>query len=166
MENITGLLKIQVKRGIDLAVRDILSSDPYVVVSMAHQKWKTRVVKNSCNPEWKDEQTLSITDPNIPINLAVYDKDMFTADDKMGEAKIDIKPYMDVIERRLENLPTPTTIARIQPSRDNCLADESSIVWRDGKIYQDMVLGLRNVECGKVEVQLEWIHVLDSSRRL
>ncbi|KAI6677156.1 hypothetical protein NL676_037952 [Syzygium grande] len=168
MESITltGLLKIRVKRGSDLAVRDILTSDPYVVVSLAHQKWKTRVVKNNCNPEWNDERTLSIADPNIPINLTVYDKDMITADDKMGEAEVDIKPYMDVLEKRLENLPTPTPIARIQPSRDNCLAVESSIVWEDGKIYQDMVLGLRNVERGKVEVRLEWIHVPDSSRRL
>lgn len=100
------------------------------------------------------------------LSQTVYDKDTFTADDKMGEAKIDIKPYMDVIEKRLENLRTPTPIARIQPSGDNCLAEESSIEWRDGKIYQDMVLGLRNVERGKVEVQLEWIHVPDSSRRL
>lgn len=33
------------------------------------QKVKTAVVKNTCNPEWNDELTLSITDPNIPILL-------------------------------------------------------------------------------------------------
>ncbi|KAK3421518.1 hypothetical protein EUGRSUZ_G02165 [Eucalyptus grandis] len=160
MEKITGLLKIRVKRGIDLVVRDILTSDPYVVISMADQKCQTRVVKNNCNPEWNDELTLSITGPSVPINLAVYDKDTLTADDKMGEAKIDVQPYLDVIKKRLENLPTPTIIARIQPSGDNCLAEESSIVWKDGKIYQDMVLGLRNVKRGKVEIQLEWVHKL------
>ncbi|KAF8020940.1 hypothetical protein BT93_G1374 [Corymbia citriodora subsp. variegata] len=167
MEKITGLLKIRVKRGIDLVVRDILTSDPYVVISVANQRWKSRVVKNSCNPEWKDEVTIPMgdRDPNIPIGLAVYDKDTFTADDKMGDAKIDVKPYMEVIEKRLENLRTPTTIDRIQPDGDNCLAEESSIVWKDGKIYQDMVLGLRNVKRGKVEVQLEWIQPPNSSRR-
>ncbi|KAL3731339.1 hypothetical protein ACJRO7_028246 [Eucalyptus globulus] len=165
MEKITGLLKIRVKRGIDLVVRDILTSDPYVVISMADQKCQTRVVKNNCNPEWNDELTLSITGPSVPINLAVYDKDTLTADDKMGDAKIDVQPYLDVIKKRLENLPTPTIIARIQPSGDNCLAEESSIVWKDGKIYQDMVLGLRNVKRGKVEIQLEWVHVADSARR-
>ncbi|KAI6677155.1 hypothetical protein NL676_037951 [Syzygium grande] len=163
MENIMGLLKIRVKRGINLVVRDTLSSDPYVVVSMAHQKLKTRAVKNNCNPEWNDDLTLSITDPNIPINLTVYDKDTFTVDDKMGEAKIDIKPYIDAIEMRPENLPTPTTVARVQPSKGNCLVEESSIVWKDGKIYQDMVLRLSNVESGEVEIQLEWIDLTGGS---
>ncbi|XP_030529278.1 protein C2-DOMAIN ABA-RELATED 5-like [Rhodamnia argentea] len=166
MEDILGLLKIRVKRGINLAVRDTLSSDPYVVVSMAHQKLKTRVVKKDCNPEWNDQLTLSIKDPNIPINLTVYDKDTFTVDDKMGEATIDIKPYLDAINMRLENLPTPTTITRVQPSKGNCLADESSIVWRDGKIYQDMVLRLNNVESGEVEVQLEWVDLTGVPRQL
>lgn len=166
MENILGLLKIRVKRGINLAVRDILTSDPYVVISMDQQKLKTRVVKNNCNPEWNDQLTLSIKDPNTPINLTVYDKDTVTVDDKMGEATIDIKPYLDAIAMRLENLPTPTTIARVQPSKGNCLADESSIVWRDGKVYQDMVLRLNNVESGEVEVQLEWVNLTSDPRPL
>lgn len=33
------------------------------------QKLKTRVVKDTCNPEWNDELTLSVIDPNAPINL-------------------------------------------------------------------------------------------------
>ncbi|KAI6677152.1 hypothetical protein NL676_037948 [Syzygium grande] len=72
----------------------------------------------------------------------------------MGEAKIDIKPYIDAIEMRLENLLIPTMVARVQPSKGNCLVDESSIVWKDSKIYQDMALRLSNVESGEVEIQL------------
>lgn len=33
------------------------------------QKLKTRVIKDTCNPEWNDELTLSITDINAPIKL-------------------------------------------------------------------------------------------------
>lgn len=33
------------------------------------QKLKTRVVKHSVNPEWNDDLTLSVTDPNLPIKL-------------------------------------------------------------------------------------------------
>lgn len=33
------------------------------------QKLKTRVVKHSLNPEWNDDLTLSVTDPNLPIKL-------------------------------------------------------------------------------------------------
>ena len=37
MENWLGLLRIHVKRGVNLAVRDARSSDPYVVVKMGKQ---------------------------------------------------------------------------------------------------------------------------------
>lgn len=37
MENLMGLLRIRIKKGINLAVRDVSSSDPYVVVKMGKQ---------------------------------------------------------------------------------------------------------------------------------
>lgn len=37
MDNLMGLLRIRVIRGINLAVRDVRSSDPYVVVKMGKQ---------------------------------------------------------------------------------------------------------------------------------
>lgn len=37
MENLLGLLRIRVKRGVNLAVRDVRSSDPYVVIKMGKQ---------------------------------------------------------------------------------------------------------------------------------
>lgn len=89
----------------------------------------------------------------------VYDKDTFTVDDKMGDADIDIKPYLAAIQMGLSNLPNGCAIKRIQPGKNNCLADESSVVWNNGKITQDMRLKLRNVECGEVGIQLEWIEV-------
>lgn len=33
------------------------------------QKLKTRVVKKTLNPEWNEDLTLSIADPNLPIKL-------------------------------------------------------------------------------------------------
>jgi hypothetical protein len=35
--NILSLLKLRIKRGINLAIRDAKASDPYVVVNMAEQ---------------------------------------------------------------------------------------------------------------------------------
>uniref|UniRef100_A0A5B6YVC3 Putative ADP-ribosylation factor GTPase-activating protein AGD13 n=1 Tax=Davidia involucrata TaxID=16924 RepID=A0A5B6YVC3_DAVIN len=165
MENVLGLLRIRVRRGINLAVRDTVSSDPYVVISMGEQKLKTCVVKSNCNPEWNDELTLSIKDPDVPMILTVHDKDTFTVDDNMGKAEIDIKPYLECLKKGLQNLPTGTKIDRVHPNRKNCLADESCIIWNNGKIVQDMVLRLRDVECGEVEVQIEWID-LPGSRGL
>lgn len=37
MENLIGLLRIHVQKGVNLAVRDVRSSDPYVVIKMGRQ---------------------------------------------------------------------------------------------------------------------------------
>ncbi|XVE78660.1 hypothetical protein DITRI_Ditri13aG0164400 [Diplodiscus trichospermus] len=162
MENLMGLLRIHVKRGVNLAVRDVVSSDPYVVVRMGKQKLKTRVIKKNINPEWEDDLTLSIVDPSLPVTLAVYDRDTFSLDDKMGDAEFDIGPFIEAVKMHLQGLPNGTIITKIQPSRQNCLSEESCIKWSDGKVVQDMFLRLRNVESGEIELQLQWIDVSGS----
>jgi hypothetical protein len=89
----------------------------------------------------------------------VYDKDSFTMDDKMGDAEIDIGPFVEAVKMRLESLPNDTIVTKVQPSRQNCLAEESHIVYKNGKVVQNMVLRLRNVERGEVELQLHWIDI-------
>jgi len=37
MEDLLGLLRIHIKRGVNLAVRDVNTSDPYCVVKMGKQ---------------------------------------------------------------------------------------------------------------------------------
>lgn len=37
MEDLLGLLRIRIKRGVNLAVRDVNTSDPYAVVKMGKQ---------------------------------------------------------------------------------------------------------------------------------
>ncbi|KAK5774985.1 hypothetical protein F383_24715 [Gossypium arboreum] len=159
MENLLGLLRIHVQRGVNLAVRDVLTSDPYVVIRMGKQKLKTRVIKKNVNPEWNDDLTLSIADLSLPVKLTVYDRDTFSLDDKMGDAEFEIGPLVNAVKMRLEGLPNGTIITKVQPSRENCLSQESCIIWNNGKVVQDMFLRLRNVETGEVDLQLEWIHV-------
>ncbi|KAK9750290.1 hypothetical protein RND81_02G184900 [Saponaria officinalis] len=159
MESMIGLIKIKVIKGTNLVVKDSTSSDPYVVITMASQKVKTRHVKNDCNPRWNDEVTLAVYDLDVPINLTVYDKDTFTDDDKMGEAQIDIDPYLEYVKAGLTDLPNGSVVAKIHPDRKNCLSDASHIVCKDGKLVQDMVLRLNNVATGEVEIQIEWVNV-------
>ncbi|XP_010263993.1 PREDICTED: protein C2-DOMAIN ABA-RELATED 5-like isoform X3 [Nelumbo nucifera] len=123
------------------------------------KKLKTRVMKKNINPEWNEDLTLSVADPELPIKLTVYDKDKFSLDDKMGDADIDIKPFLEAVKMHLVNLPSGTIIQRVQPNRQNCLAEESCIIWQDGKVVQDMYLRLKNVESGEVELQLQWIDI-------
>lgn len=89
----------------------------------------------------------------------VYDHDTFTVEDKMGSATTDIKQFLDSVTLHLENLPNGTLISKVPPTVENWLADESSIVWNDGKIVQDMSLRLRNVERGAVEGELIFLFI-------
>ncbi|CAA3033624.1 C2-DOMAIN ABA-RELATED 4-like [Olea europaea subsp. europaea] len=162
MENTLGLLRITIQRGINLAKRDVRSSDPYVIVRLGKQKLKTRVVRKNLNPEWNEELTLTIADPNLPIKLEVYDRDTFSQDDKMGDAEIDIKTFVEAAKGDLQNISSGGTIAKINPTRENCVAQESSIIWENGKVIQHMFLRLRNVECGEIELQLQWIDIYGS----
>uniref|UniRef100_A0A3Q7HP84 C2 domain-containing protein n=2 Tax=Solanum subgen. Lycopersicon TaxID=49274 RepID=A0A3Q7HP84_SOLLC len=133
---------------------------------MGGQKSKTRVIKENCNPVWNEELSLALYDPNLPITLTVYDKDTFTADDKMGDANIDIKPYLDAINMGLEGLPDGVKVDRVQPNRENCLSDESCILWENGKMTQNMLLRLQHVECGEIEIQIELISAHGKRGRL
>lgn len=41
----------------------------YLKCKCLMQKLKTRVMKKNVNPEWNEDLTLSISDPNLPIKL-------------------------------------------------------------------------------------------------
>ncbi|XP_042431249.1 GTPase activating protein 1-like [Zingiber officinale] len=160
-----GLLKVKVQRGFNLAVRDFWSSDPYVIVKMGKQKLKTRVVRRNTNPVWNEELTLSIEDPNLPVRLEVFDKDTFSLDDPMGRAEFDIRMLVEAVKMKLEGLPNGTIITTVTPCRKNCLAEVSRVYWSDGEVFQDLILRLRDVERGEVELKLRWVST-QSSRDL
>ncbi|KAJ6813246.1 GTPase activating protein 1-like [Iris pallida] len=158
---IVGLLKVKIQKGVDLAIRDVrMSSDPYVVLRMGKQKLKTKVIKRNVNPVWNEELTLSVEDPNLPVRLEVFDRDRFSADDPMGVAEFSISPFVEAVKKKSDqNLPDGTIIDKVMPCRKNCLAEESAIYCLKGKVMQDVVLRLRNVECGEIELQLEWFSI-------
>jgi len=89
----------------------------------------------------------------------VYDKDIFSADDPMGNAEFDIQPFVEALKMNLEGVPNGTIIRKLMPSRQNCLAEESPIFMSDGKVVQHMALRLRDVERGEVELRLEWVTI-------
>ncbi|KAL4557344.1 hypothetical protein LXL04_035519 [Taraxacum kok-saghyz] len=160
MERLLGLVRIRIKRGVNLAVRDINSSDPYIVIRMGkQQKLRSRVMESDVNPVWNEDLTIFVYDPELPIKLAVFDHDFFSMDDKMGDAEFHLMPFLEGLKMNLKSTPSGTVINRIKPSKSNCLAEESCITWRNNVVVQDMCLRLRNVECGEIEIELHWIDV-------
>ncbi|KQK21187.1 GTPase activating protein 1 [Brachypodium distachyon] len=164
MDGLVGLLKVRVVRGYNLAYRDARGSDPYVVLRLGKQKLKTSVKKRSVNPIWHEELTLSITNPNVPIKLEVFDKDTFSRDDPMGDAEIEVEPLMEVLNMDPENMRNGTVIRSIRPSNRNCLADESQLCWKNGRFIQDVILRLKNVESGEIQLQLQWVQIPGSKK--
>ncbi|EPS69666.1 hypothetical protein M569_05100, partial [Genlisea aurea] len=157
-----GLLRIHLIRGTNLARRDLTGSDPYVVVRYGDQKLRSRVVKKDLNPEWNEDLTLTIDQHRrrLPVQLEVYDRDRFSRDDKMGDSEFEIEEFLRALKKiQKRDIPNDgSVIAKLKPSEDNCLAEESNIRCENGTIVQHMFLRLRNVECGEIELRLLWIH--------
>ncbi|EYU24171.1 hypothetical protein MIMGU_mgv1a026122mg [Erythranthe guttata] len=154
-----GLLRISVQRGINLAARNHPKRSPYAAVRISKQILRTHVVRKTVNPEWHDDLTIAVLDPSQPIST-VYDINMFSVDEKIGDAEFDIRPFVQAFKMHPNALPNGTITTRILPSSSNCLSEESFIFWKDDNLMQDMCLGLRNFESGQVKLQLRWIDIL------
>ncbi|XP_068659292.1 probable ADP-ribosylation factor GTPase-activating protein AGD11 isoform X1 [Aristolochia californica] len=161
MVEFVGLIKVNVVRGTNLAVRDVVTSDPYVILTLGHQSMKTRVIKNNLNPVWNERIMLSIPEPVPPLKLQVYDKDTFSADDRMGEAEIDIQPLISAA-KAYENssITEPMHLGKWLANEDNTLIKDSQISVADGKVKQEITLKLQNVERGELEIELECVPLI------
>ncbi|CAL5041999.1 unnamed protein product [Urochloa decumbens] len=74
MVEFIGILKVKVIRGTKLAVRDLISSDPYVILALGQQKAKTSVIKRNLNPVWNEELKLSVPQKYGPLKLVSTSK--------------------------------------------------------------------------------------------
>ncbi|XP_027921630.1 ADP-ribosylation factor GTPase-activating protein AGD12-like [Vigna unguiculata] len=153
-----GNLKVKVIKGTDLAIRDMMTSDPYVIFTLGQQTVQTTVVKSNLNPVWNEELMLSVTRPFPLLNLKVFDYDFFSSDDIMGEADIDLQPLIS----SAMNYGDPSMFEDMQigiwmKSQDNALIDDSEVKIVGGKVKQEILIKLQNVESGELELALEWM---------
>ncbi|VAI60309.1 hypothetical protein VPH35_111987 [Triticum aestivum] len=152
-----GQLNVTVVKGSGLAVRDMLTSDPYVVLSLGEQKAQTTVKASDLNPVWNEVLNLSVPRNYGPLKLEVYDHDTFSADDIMGEAEIDLKPMITAAMAFGDpSRHADMQIGRWFMTRDNCLLSDSIVNISSGKVKQEVYLKLQNVESGEMELELEW----------
>ncbi|KAH0858427.1 hypothetical protein HID58_086688 [Brassica napus] len=158
MVEFIGLLKVTVKKGTNLAIRDMMSSDPYVVLNLGKQKLQTTVVNSNLNPVWNQELMLSVPESYGPVKLQVYDYDTFSADDIMGEAELDIQPLItSAMAFGDPEMFGDMQIGKWLKSHDNPLIDDSIINIVDGKVKQEVQIKLQNVESGELELEMEWL---------
>ncbi|KAI5065947.1 hypothetical protein GOP47_0018571 [Adiantum capillus-veneris] len=158
MQPFSGILQVKIIQGSDLAPRDLKSADPYVLLSIGDQKVKTPPIRRSLNPVWEQDLTLGTSEPVMPLKLFVFDKNTFTSDDEMGEAQIDLTPLIGAVKLKEQAHTTAENVVihRVVASKENSLARDSIIKFRNGTIVQECCVKLQNVERGEIELELMW----------
>ncbi|CAI7791828.1 unnamed protein product [Closterium sp. NIES-53] len=70
------------------------TSDPYVKGSIGAARFQTAVISKNLNPQWKQKFEVPVADWSLPesytLILRVKDYDMFSANDAIGRAQMDI----------------------------------------------------------------------------
>ncbi|XP_065621942.1 ADP-ribosylation factor GTPase-activating protein AGD12 isoform X2 [Quercus suber] len=69
MVEFIGLLKVKVIKGTNLAIRDMMTSDPYVILTLGQQTVQTTIIKSNLNPVWNEELMLSVPQHFGPLKL-------------------------------------------------------------------------------------------------
>lgn len=88
----------------------------------------------------------------------VYDQDMLSADDTMGEAEVDIQPMINsAMAYGDASMFANMQIGKWLKSDDNALTEDSAVDIIDGKVKQKMTLKLMNVESGEMDLEVEWM---------
>jgi len=73
------------------------TSDPYCVLksSFNKQHFKTKVQKKTLSPKWNETFKFFTSIPEGQIHLKMYDKDLFSKDECMGEVTISLQDFSD-----------------------------------------------------------------------
>ncbi|TVU32933.1 hypothetical protein EJB05_24698, partial [Eragrostis curvula] len=158
MVEFIGILNVKVIQGTNLAIRDMSSSDPYVVLTLGQQKAQSSVIKGNLNPIWNEELKLSVPQDYGTLKLQVFDHDMVSKDDLMGEAEIDLQTMINAAAAFGDpELLDDMQIGRWLKSSDNALVRDSAVVIAGGKVKQGVLLKLQHTESGELELEMEWM---------
>ena len=91
-----GILKVTVHNAKDLIVCDKFGkSDPYCLVDLGNQRFRTRTIYKTLNPEWERTFYFDISELYQNLFITVFDEDEKDADDFMGRFCI---PILDMIQ--------------------------------------------------------------------
>ncbi|KAL5710782.1 hypothetical protein ACHQM5_021306 [Ranunculus cassubicifolius] len=92
-----GILNIELLDARGLQDTEVIGKmDPYVLIQYKDQKLKSKVAKNQgSTPVWNDELSLVMQypaeDEDYNLVMKIMDKETFSSDDFVGEARINLK---------------------------------------------------------------------------
>ncbi|XP_051973558.1 multiple C2 and transmembrane domain-containing protein 1-like isoform X2 [Xyrauchen texanus] len=87
-----GIVSIHLIEGRDLIPMDQNGlSDPYVKFKLGHQKYKSKTIAKTLNPQWREQFDLHLFDEEGGVlEISVWDRDMGRRDDFIGQCKLDL----------------------------------------------------------------------------
>jgi C2 domain len=69
-------------------------SDPFVMLQLGNQRFKTKVIDMNLNPTWDEKFSFEVRDVGDALRLVVYDKDLI-GKDFLGKVKFPISDLLD-----------------------------------------------------------------------
>ncbi|XP_065821478.1 multiple C2 and transmembrane domain-containing protein 1 isoform X4 [Labrus bergylta] len=103
-----GIVSISLIEGRSLQPMDANGlSDPYVKFRMGHQKYKSKTIPKTLNPQWREQFDFHLYEEQGGyVDITVWDKDAGKKDDFMGRCTIDLsllnKEHTHKLDLRLE----------------------------------------------------------------
>jgi len=90
------------------------AADPYVTFDIMGQKQqKSKTIKNSLSPEWKEEFVFDITDDQAELVVTVWDWDRMSKDEVIGEVRFRLADLAGKASTSTTNLMKPGTTKHV-----------------------------------------------------
>ncbi|XP_063065903.1 multiple C2 and transmembrane domain-containing protein 1-like isoform X2 [Engraulis encrasicolus] len=100
----SGIVSISLIEGRDLMSMDHNGlSDPYVKFRLGHQKYKSKTMPKTLNPQWREQFDLNLyEEEGYTLEIAVWDKDTGRRDDFIGRCQVDLSTLSKERTHKLE----------------------------------------------------------------
>lgn len=89
MVEFIGIINLKLVEGRNFIIKDILTSDPYCVLSVGLQKRRSKIKRRCLNPVYNEDFNFS-WDGRDPLKIEIYDHDDLSKDDHMGVVNVDL----------------------------------------------------------------------------
>ncbi|KFQ98988.1 Multiple C2 and transmembrane domain-containing protein 1, partial [Opisthocomus hoazin] len=99
-----GIVSVTLIEGRDLKAMDANGlSDPYVKFRLGHQKYKSKIVPKTLNPQWREQFDFHLYEERGGIiDITVWDKDAGKKDDFIGRCQVDLSTLSKEQTHKLE----------------------------------------------------------------
>ncbi|XP_054254264.1 multiple C2 and transmembrane domain-containing protein 1-like [Indicator indicator] len=99
-----GIVSVTLIEGRELKAMDANGlSDPYVKFRLGHQKYKSKIVPKTLNPQWREQFDFHLYEEcGGIIDITVWDKDAGKRDDFIGRCQVDLSTLSKEHTHKLE----------------------------------------------------------------